>query len=561
MTINLRSGPRKVKPVGTLDYNTADDSEVSQMQTIFPEPEPELSKIIVETTTACNIKCIHCAVSNEGYAVKTLRYESYENIVSIMKAYKPLVQLNGHGETLAHKRFLDMLDVAIGAGCRVVFQTNATLLVPRVSKRLLPYAGADKLMAISISIDGVGDVFDRVRRNAHWEEYVLNIKTFKDLRDKLNSPYPHLNFQFTTMLFNIHTLPATVSMVKELGGDALTVGDLLEYPTAAGQSITRDLVYSRPFYEEAKRVAESTGIEFIPFPSLVEALESIPYDPEAPLPKRKNEYATAIISWEKAFAGALTPPTEQLEGITPARDFPESVAGDDNASSSSEASRAAEEPPPPAREVVTKPGMIRVKDCTDPWNFAFIQADGGVRPCCWIPGTMGDINTQSFESIWHSKKYKDLRLAVAGPNPPPECWHCQARGWKWIPKPAGYKADRKDEDTVISNVSHGPCEGHLDVIQNSRIFGWAWRADLPDDPISVNLYVDEARLSSAVAGRYREDLERAGKGNGRHGFELSLPDGCFDGKPHSIRLCYQGTNTDLFGSPMTVCLERGAAPV
>ena len=124
------------------------------MDSFYPNPAPHLSEIIVETTTACNIKCIHCAVSNEGYAIKTLRYESFENIVSIMKTYKPLVKLNGHGETLLHKRFFDMLDVTISAGCKVVFQTNATLLVPEVSRRLLHYAGPDKLMAISISSMG-----------------------------------------------------------------------------------------------------------------------------------------------------------------------------------------------------------------------------------------------------------------------------------------------------------------------------------------------------------------------------------------------------------------------
>ena len=77
--------------------------------------------------------------------------------------------------------------------------------------------------------------------------------------------------------------------------------------------------------------------------------------------------------------------------------------------------------------------MIRVKDCTDPWNFTFVQADGGIRPCCWIDDIMGNINTQSFDAIWNSVRYNDLRRAVASPNPPPACHACPARGWKLIP--------------------------------------------------------------------------------------------------------------------------------
>ena len=237
-----------------------------------PSQELRLVEMIVETTTACNIRCIHCAVTNEGYINKTLRYEAFENIVPLMKMYRPLVKLNGHGETLAHKRFFDMLAASVGAGCRVVFQTNATLLTPDVSRRLMTYAGADKLVSISFSIDGVGDVFDTIREKAHWKEYVDNIKHLRDLRAESGRPFPSFNFQFTAMLLNIHTLPATVAMVKELGGSGLTVGDLMEYPTVRGQSIGHDVAYARPFYEEARRVAERLEITFAPFPSLVEKM-------------------------------------------------------------------------------------------------------------------------------------------------------------------------------------------------------------------------------------------------------------------------------------------------
>ncbi len=103
-------------------------------------------------------------------------------------------------------------------------------------------------------------------------------------------------------------------------------------------------------------------------------------------------------------------------------------------------------------------------------------------------------------------------------------------------------------------------EGHLDRVENGRVWGWLWQSDLPDDPVSVDLYADDVCAQTMVAAAYRADLEIAGKGNGRHAFELSLPEQCLDGKPHSIRLCYHGTTTDLYGSPQTVCFERKTAP-
>jgi glycosyltransferase involved in cell wall biosynthesis len=102
-------------------------------------------------------------------------------------------------------------------------------------------------------------------------------------------------------------------------------------------------------------------------------------------------------------------------------------------------------------------------------------------------------------------------------------------------------------------------EGHLDRVENGRVFGWLWQSDRPNDPVSVDLYIDDVCAQTILASLYRADLEIAGKGNGRHAFELSLPEQCLDGKPHSIRLCYHGTTTDLYGSPQTVSLEPEAA--
>ena len=95
-------------------------------------------------------------------------------------------------------------------------------------------------------------------------------------------------------------------------------------------------------------------------------------------------------------------------------------------------------------------------------------------------------------------------------------------------------------------------EGYLDGIEKGSIFGWAWHAARPDEPISVDLYVDGKHEADVVARLYRQDLPIAGKGNGMHAFEIRLPDRYHDGHTHVIRLCYHGTEVDLTGSPRVV---------
>jgi hypothetical protein len=109
-------------------------------------------------------------------------------------------------------------------------------------------------------------------------------------------------------------------------------------------------------------------------------------------------------------------------------------------------------------------------------------------------------------------------------------------------------------------MSHNEYEGHLDRIENGLIFGWAWRQNIQHEPISVDLYVDGTQENKTEAALYRADLEIAGKGNGRHAFQIRVPSKLYDGKNHTIRLCYERTTRDLPGSPRSVCLRPEGPP-
>jgi len=110
------------------------------------------------------------------------------------------------------------------------------------------------------------------------------------------------------------------------------------------------------------------------------------------------------------------------------------------------------------------------------------------------------------------------------------------------------------------NNSNKLYEGHIDHVENGVISGWAWRQDLPDEAVSVDLYVDDKKINSTTCATYRADLEKAKRGNGRHSFQIRLPDRYRDGDRHLINLCYHETSIALYGSPRLVCLERKTGP-
>jgi len=65
-------------------------------------------------------------------------------------------------------------------------------------------------------------------------------------------------------------------------------------------------------------------------------------------------------------------------------------------------------------------------------------------------------------------------------------------------------------------------EGLVDNATGHRLYGWAWNAAAPEERVTIELRLGEEVVERAVAERMREDLAKAGVGDGRHAFELPL---------------------------------------
>jgi hypothetical protein len=71
----------------------------------------------------------------------------------------------------------------------------------------------------------------------------------------------------------------------------------------------------------------------------------------------------------------------------------------------------------------------------------------------------------------------------------------------------------------------GALRGYVDVVRPTRIAGWAQNLEHPEAPVCLDIYADGVLIGRTLAGAYREDLELAGIGSGRHGFEFVRPKG------------------------------------
>ncbi|HVY16395.1 MAG TPA: hypothetical protein VHB27_14310 [Rhodopila sp.] len=64
-------------------------------------------------------------------------------------------------------------------------------------------------------------------------------------------------------------------------------------------------------------------------------------------------------------------------------------------------------------------------------------------------------------------------------------------------------------------------QGTLDNVLGWNLHGWCWQSGF-DEPVDVDIVLDNVKVATLRADRYREDLQAAGIGDGRHSFIVNL---------------------------------------
>jgi matrixin len=95
-------------------------------------------------------------------------------------------------------------------------------------------------------------------------------------------------------------------------------------------------------------------------------------------------------------------------------------------------------------------------------------------------------------------------------------------------------------------------QGVNDSADCQMIAGWAWDRNQPNSPINVDIYDGTTLIATVAANIFRQDLLNAGIGNGAHGFSFATPASLKNGQPHSIRVKFAGTSTDLSSTGRTI---------
>jgi MoaA/NifB/PqqE/SkfB family radical SAM enzyme len=233
-------------------------------------PGPPLPKhVVIELTKACNLRCVHCAVSSPGYVGESLPWAAFEGILPTLRRLRPTVELSAHGESLVYKRFFEAFAAVVEAGCPVGFTTNATLLAPELVERMLPHAGPRGWIQLTVSIDAAEqELFELLRRGARFATVVSNLEALRDGKRRRGLEYPAVAFNTVLMRDNLHQLAGIVRLAAEVGAVSVTVVELLEYAHFAGHGLDGSGEEVARSVAEARDEAARRGVRLTLVPGL-----------------------------------------------------------------------------------------------------------------------------------------------------------------------------------------------------------------------------------------------------------------------------------------------------
>lgn len=151
----------------------------------------------IEISTICNLHCPMCYTTTEEFkrAVKRqfMTFDLFKKIIDECAEYEIYsIRLSLRGETFIHKDVIKMIQYAHDSGIKEISTlTNGFALTPKLFEQAMD-AG---LSWLTISVDGIGETYERIRKPAKFNDLVEKIQQYKEIKDKKKSVKPVIKIQ------------------------------------------------------------------------------------------------------------------------------------------------------------------------------------------------------------------------------------------------------------------------------------------------------------------------------------------------------------------------------
>lgn len=207
-------------------------------------------QLVIETTSVCNYKCIHCSHREMIRPQKNMERDIYNKIVEEVGKKSPQCEIwpTFYGEAfILGDELWDRLDYADKVGCKnLVLNSNGSLLhrFDNINKVL-----NSPLKRFILSLDGFKkETFEKIRAKGIYDEVYPSVTKLCQERKKRGQTYPTITAQFSVMEDNKDEVDDYRKYWNEQGAE-VKVRPMLEWTTTG--SVRSDTI----IHDSAFRIA------------------------------------------------------------------------------------------------------------------------------------------------------------------------------------------------------------------------------------------------------------------------------------------------------------------
>jgi tungsten cofactor oxidoreducase radical SAM maturase len=207
---------------------------------------PDIRKLYLEPTTACNLCCRTCIRNSWGMPEENMARQTFNRVLESLPELPFLKQVffSGFGEPLSHPSLLDMVERVRTLGLSVTIATNGLLLDREMSAELVRL-GVER---INVSVDGADPQTFQDIRGVRLGQVSENIEIFNAVKAQLRSLRPSLGLEFVAMRSNVSELGDLTRLGARWNVSHMLVTNILPYT----EDMLSEVLYSYQPVEPTK---------------------------------------------------------------------------------------------------------------------------------------------------------------------------------------------------------------------------------------------------------------------------------------------------------------------
>lgn len=178
------------------------------------------TKIQLESSSYCQLKCPYCPtasteIHHSAIGRGFLKLDDFKRLLDMNPLVKE-VELSNYGEIFLNPDLLKIIQYAYER--RVVLSADNGVNLNNVKESVLEGLVKYKFRSMSCSIDGASNqTYKLYRVRGNFEAVIKNIEKINLYKEKYQSEYPLLNWQFIVFGHNEHEIPLAREMAHYLG--------------------------------------------------------------------------------------------------------------------------------------------------------------------------------------------------------------------------------------------------------------------------------------------------------------------------------------------------------